>query len=419
MRSTLFPKRGVTELEGTLGSRFIGSNNILYTNGSEWRRHRTLANPAFKKAMPVKLFGEVGAATFKILDKQYPTTTFTVDLLNLTERMTLDIIGRSGFGFDFKAIEDEHGEWKVIYDKVIADTTQLIYYLFPFMDTKLRWLIPGRVAGHKRMEKFLGMLGDVIDHKRAILLENKHLGVDESERDLLTLMLEGELRGDGTLSKDEMIHDLAIFFVAGHDTSANAMSAAIYWLARHPSIQEKVRQEVNSVLCPDGPEPMYDILPTLEDTKRFVYLNQVIKETLRIIGSVTELVSPRISQDDVTLAGVFIPKGTQVTVNMYELHHNPNVWKDPHTFNPDRFESGGEADQNAGLGLTWTPFSHGTRQCVGMNFSIKEQLVLLAMMVRRYHFSLPKDSIHHNDYIMNNTLLVRPIDLQMEMTKRF
>ncbi|KAG0990355.1 hypothetical protein G6F27_014274 [Rhizopus arrhizus] len=85
-------------------------------------------------------------------------------------------------------------------------------------------------------------------------------------------------------------------------------------MARYPEIQEKARQEVNSILCPNG-EPNGGILPTIEDTKKLVYLNQIMKETMRISNPVLFLVSPREATQDFNLNGTFIPKGTQVNVS--------------------------------------------------------------------------------------------------------
>ena len=76
--------------------------------------------------------------------------------------------------------------------------------------------------------------------------------------------------------------------------------------------------------------------------------------------------------------GVVIPKGTQVFAEIYEIHHNPNVWKDPDTFNPERFAPGGEAEHNGSY--AWQPFITGPRQCIGMNFSLAEQRVFLSML---------------------------------------
>lgn len=124
-------------------------------------------------------------------------------------------------------------------------------------------------------------------------------------------------------------------------------------MAKHPEIQQKAREEVNRILCPGGTEPDADVLPTTAQTKEFVYLNQIIRETLRMNGSVVSLVTPRKATKDVMLDNKLIPEGTLVNVNIYDLHHNPAVWNDPETFNPDRFAKEAEAEQKAGGGMSW------------------------------------------------------------------
>ena len=93
---------------------------------------------------------------------------------------------------------------------------------------------------------------------------------------------------------------------------------------------------------------------------------------------------PRIATQDTELAGVFIPKDTRLSIDVYELHHNPNVWKNPDQFDPERFAPTGEMDQLSGSGLPWTPFSNGARSCIGMNFSLMGQRVLLSMLCKLF-----------------------------------
>lgn len=76
----------------------------------------------------------------------------------------------------------------------------------------------------------------------------------------------------------------------------------------------------------------------------------------------------RVTKEDTEIAGTFIPKGTRTTIDIYNLHHNPTVWKDPEIFRPERFAPGGEAEEHAGLGMSWLPFSNGARQCIGNVF---------------------------------------------------
>jgi cytochrome P450 len=91
---------------------------------------------------------------------------------------------------------------------------------------------------------------------------------------------------------------------------------------------------------------------------------------------------PRTATKDTELCGIFIPKGSTVTVNIYDLHHSEKLWKDPFVFDPERFAEDGEATQTAGEGISWVPFGNGSRQCIGMNFSLNEQRVLLSMLCK-------------------------------------
>ncbi|ORX55716.1 cytochrome P-450 cyp509A1 [Hesseltinella vesiculosa] len=418
MKTDLFPKVDMSGFDGTLFNRYVRKSNILLANGAEWKKHRKLANPAFHRSLPVKMFSSHAEHMTCVLQNQQPQQEFTVDIVKLMECVTLDSIGQAAFGFDFGATEDPFSRWKVIYDKVMNDMRSPVFGLLPILERKFLWLFPGRQKAHKTLDEFMAMFEEIIDHKRKTLCENKDQGIAESEKDLLTLMLESELRGEGNLTMDEFMGDIAIFFVAGHDTTANALAYAVYQMSLHPDIQEKARAEVNNVLCPGG-DIAEDITPTLEDIKKMDYLMCVIKETLRVNPSVISLVTPRITTEDVDLAGTFIPKNTKITVNIYELHHNPQVWKDADSFDPDRFLEGGEADKLAAQGIAWSPFANGARQCIGYNFSLVQQRVLLAHMLRRYEFSLPSDSPHRHELITNNSIITAPVNLKIIFKRRF
>lgn len=106
-----------------------------------------------------------------------------------------------------------------------------------------------------------------------------------------------------------------------------------------------------------------------------------MKETLRINGPASKVVS-RIATEDTTLSGTFIPKGTMLTVNIFDIQHSNTYWKDASKFNPDRFSENGEAARGSGDGNAWLPFGNGARQCIGMNFSLNEQRVLLSMLCK-------------------------------------
>ncbi|KAI8054841.1 cytochrome P450 [Thamnidium elegans] len=389
LKLELFPKIDLSaERSGTLNSKFTIGPNLPMINGAHWKAQRKVANPAFRRSMPVKLFGQLTQEMFKSMENK---------------------------GFDFKSIHNKDSEWVHRYARINEGLRDPIFFLFPYLDTNFRWLFPHRVETHKQTDIFLEMLDEVIKSKK-LDLENgvKNNALEENERDLLSLMLESGEEGNGILSNKELKSNLCAFFLAGHDTTANALSYAIHYLAENQGIQEKARQEAISIL---GDEPC-DILPTIEDTKKMTYINQIMKETLRINGPVARTL-PRVVQEDIFLSGTFVPKGTLLVVNMFGIQHSNKIWSDPDVFNPDRFSENGEGIRETGEGMAWVPFGNGARQCIGMNFSLNEQRVLLSMLLRKYRWSTPKDSPHKNGIISAGLNVQGPVDLDIAFQKLY
>ncbi|CAO3616485.1 unnamed protein product [Cunninghamella blakesleeana] len=410
-KSDIFPKADINVEKGTLRNMLLGSENIVFTHKEEvWRKHRMLLNAPFHKAMPVKLFADLTHKMFNVMDE---TIDQPIDATDIIERFTLDVIGKAGFDFDFHAITDVNSEWVMTYYAIRKSLQEPLFFIFPFLEKKLLWMFPERRRKHGLVKKFFKMLDDVIVHKRHAL--ESHKDIEEAEKDLLTLMLESELRGEGALSNDEIKSDLNIFFIAGHDTTANTLSSVIYYLSKYPDVQQRAREEVINVL---GDDPK-DIHPTSEQLKELVYLNQIIKETLRMNGPLITS-TPRITVQDTVVSGAFIPKHTPIVASIYDLHHNPNVWQNPEVFNPDRFQSGGEAELKDRKGLSWNAFGSGKRMCLGMNFSLAEQRVLLSSLLRKYEWSLPEDSIH-KDVLLTSGVggILTPAQLDICFKRRY
>ncbi|ORX55717.1 cytochrome P-450 cyp509A1 [Hesseltinella vesiculosa] len=401
------------ENRNTLLFKMFGGSNILFDSGDNWRRHRRLANPAFHKSLPVAKFGQTVSDMFSLLDNDHDRS-FSLNVENLIERWTLDIIGHVGFGFNFHAVADERSKYKVIYDKALDDAFNPLYLVFQILDTKLLALNPPRQRSFKNAQDFIDLIVQFVDERRQQVQKSIDGSIADTEKDLLTLMLEAEMRGEGSLTKEELVSDIIIFFVAGHDTSAASLSACLYFLAKHPEIQQKARDEANRILCPDG-NASKDALPTLADIKSMVYITQVIKETLRIHPPVFNLVSNRCLKEDLVLDGYPLEKETFVNVGILEMHHHPDFWDMPEEFNPDRFAP----DRPDAHNPAWMPFSDGTRQCIGLNLAMTEQVVLLSMLLRKYKVELPDNSIHRDQLIHLNTQLMRPKELDLNFTRLY
>lgn len=193
-----FPKADMLAgFEDTLGGRFVGGPNLAMLNGAHWKAQRVTANPAFRRSMPVKLFGRLTIDLFNAIDD-----TQVVDVKDLMERWTLDAIGNAGFGFDFKAISQKDNDWVNTYHTIIGGIWDPKFFLFPSLDTRLLWLFPKRQVLHKELNRFLIMLDKVILAKKTTQQENEYL--DENEKDLLSLLMESEAKGDGTMSDIEL-----------------------------------------------------------------------------------------------------------------------------------------------------------------------------------------------------------------------
>ncbi|KAF7726767.1 cytochrome P450-dit2 [Apophysomyces ossiformis] len=412
MRTDKFPKS--LGLLKTLGdnspfTRFFGFRNIAVTNGDEWKQQRKLMSPVFHRSMPVQLFGNVMTKVFRNID----ASDGTVAVPDLMQRLTLDVIGLSAFGFDFNALDEARSEWLTTYEVVREGIRSPIPLLIPRLDKYVHYFSSGRRRIMAAVDKLNGLLLDMAERKREQLIQNAMEQKEEHEKDLLTLLLEAERRGEGEASNEFLRSNLAIFFLAGHDTTANALSFCIYHLALYKDIQRKAREEVLKVL---GDEPI-DVFPSIQECKRMQYIDNIIKENLRVAGPASML-GPRVADEDVMLGDTLIPKGTPISIDIYNTHHNPAVWEDPDRFLPERFEEGGEYSKNTN-GLSWIPFSQGGRICIAMNFSLAEQRVSMAMLLRKYEWDIPEDSIHKNGIKLDHFQPVAPASLKINFRRRY
>ena len=213
-----------------------------------------------------------------------------------------------------------------------------------------------------------------------------------------------------------------IYLCIGHETTASATASTMYYLAKHPDMQERARQEVISVLG----DAQYDILPTHEQLRQMPILNNCIKETMRINPPTSGNLA-RIASCDTHIGQFFIPKGTRVTMELYCAHHLQKYWPEPYEFNPDRFNNNNEhKDNNENTTVNsnnlYIPFGYGPRACIGMNFSLAEQRVVQAMMLRKYTWELAPMSEHENGLKNQGSGgigLLGPDKLHLRLMKRY
>ncbi|ORX81411.1 cytochrome P450 [Basidiobolus meristosporus CBS 931.73] len=396
----LFPKRILSDmLPNSFWARYLG-RSILYSNGQEWKRHRKVTNPAFVGKWPTEVFGECAIQLIHAIEREifHPK-----DIHCLMQRLTLDALGKIGFGFNFNALLDPEGPYVTLYDKLTQAMEKITYMYIPPLDTPSN---PFRKPDFENVEAFEQLLLEVVKKR---MREFKTTGESKENKDILSSMISASMEeNDSNFSERDLLENLKVFFLAGHDTTANSLACVMYYLAKYPEAQAKAREQVLELLG----DSHYQA-PTYEQQEKMTYLTQVIKEVLRLCPSVAYL-PDRYTKETTTFGDFTIPPNIPVIVHIYGIHRNPAYWTNPDEFDPSRFEEGKVITPG-----TWMPFGGGVRQCVGMSFSMVEQRVVLSMLLRHFEWTLPEDSIHKDGLIASQkATLVSAVDLGIIFTER-
>jgi len=174
----------------------------------------------------------------------------------------------------------------------------------------------------------------------------------------------------------KILNNIFLFFLAGHETSASALTSAVHWLGQCPDIQREAYQEVKQVLGDTG-------VPSVDNIPQLQYIEAVVREALRM-NSTVPVLSQRIATSDTEIAGYHIPKGTVVSCNTVAGHYISKYWKDPKVFNPNRF-LGEERRKNMKIMMG---FSSGPRVCIGHKFAVMEMVITLSLVIQQFEWSL-------------------------------
>ncbi|KAJ9066372.1 hypothetical protein DSO57_1010116 [Entomophthora muscae] len=362
--------------------RTLGFTNIAISDGEDWRCHRRVASPAFKKALsPLAFTG----CTNKLVSLIKGSGGVPQDIHDLFRRLTLDILGRGLFSYDFKAIEKGRNSQDMqLYNDVMEAVFDPFYLLFP----RFEGLLPSRRESFAKSSQFRELLLGII-RKRKLELTTEH-------NDLLSSIIRASLE-EGTFSEDDVINDLGVFFVAGHDTTANTLTTTFFYLSKHQDIQEKARDEALQVLKGKHHSP------TCDELKAMPYIDCIIKESMRIVATSFQLL--RYSPNrQVLSSGVVIPKDTFISLNTWMAHHDPDMFPEPYKFRPERF-----ADPSGKQDSHWIPFGFGARMCIGKAFSLMEQRVVISTLLRNFVLKPGPASQKQTFPKLNSSGLIHPV----------
>lgn len=344
-----FPKSDrVTE-----GLRPLLGRSVFVTNSEEWLRQRRIIDPAFEGGRLKEAFPAIWAASEAAVARM---DLGEVELELAASNAAADVIFRTLFSIP---IEDRVAQ-AVFQEFRAYQRSAPILNLGAFLPLP-RWMPRLHRGATKRSARAIRGLIEGLTAARAVAISEGRAPDDLATKIMTTAdPVTGEQFGT-----EEMVDQVAIFFLAGHETSASALGWALYLLATHPEAQERVAAEAEAL------RPEFRVVGSLRFTR------DVFREALRLYPPVPMLVRETTRSEK--FRGRKVRRGAQVVISPWHLHRHERLWENPDAFDPDRWV--GEVPQGGYL-----PFSRGPRVCPGAGFAMLEGTLMLAHLVRAFRF---------------------------------
>ncbi|KZV98142.1 cytochrome P450 [Exidia glandulosa HHB12029] len=374
--------------------RLLGRSVIWVEDADEHSRMRRFMSPCFTAQQIRANTNEIASATRQFEQKlrDYVVSqngNATINLLDWTWKVTLDIIGQVGFSHDFRCGESEDGKAiaKAWHDQVNM-AMNFGGFVAPLLIRQFPWIVnlpveaiqaPGKV---KTIVKRLGK--EFIERQETV-----------NGTDLLSVLIRENSRvaRDEQDSTDQLLDHTCTFVMAGHETVAGALNYTLWELAKNPSIQDKLRAELQA----------FDGEPTYDDFQRpsLAYLDAVLKEILRLHGPSSHMEKVALKDDVIPFSlpvrgkdgklvtSIPIKAGQMIYIPSISAQRLSSVWGDGDVFRPERWLAPNELPPDSVLHKGWSKlfaFSQGARNCIGTRLAIYEYKVVLTTLIRNFVF---------------------------------
>jgi cytochrome P450 len=341
-------------------------NGMSTLNGARWKRQRSLANPSFSMGR-LATYGPVIERLCSDLIQRWSSPQGTVvDATTELKKVMFNIAMNTLFSANYAGRVDEI----VKHLEVLQDYA--VYRLWSLMPLPPSVPTPRNLRYRRSRRAIEQIVSDLIAHQRAA-------GVEDSDTLLASYIRACDDPECPDMTEQQLQEEVLNLFLANHDTTANSIAFTVYFLARHPEVVDRVRNELETVL--GGRDPSF------EDLENLPYLSAVYKESLRLYPP--SFAMSRTTACDVDYDGYHFPKGSNLLISQWTLHRDPDLWDQPDSFRPDRFLP----EQAAALDkFQYLPFGAGPRICIGVKMATSEACMMLARIVRHLDFTYPLDT---------------------------
>jgi cytochrome P450 len=340
-------------------AKVLLGEGLLTSEGDHHLRQRRLVQPAFYRDRLVSYAATMASCARATASRWQPGETR--DMAEEMARTTLAIVGQTLFSKDVEKDASDIGQ--ALTDVLGTFGTMTL----PFSGLIQRLPLP-KLRKAKRAQAFLDQtIYRMIAERRA---------TGEDRGDLLSmLLLTVDEEGSGGMSDTQVRDEALTLFLAGHETTANALTWTWYLLSQHPEAEEKMHAEIRYVL--DGSPPGYGDLIKLQ------YTEMVLAESMRLYPPAWAV--GRMVRRDTRIYNYAIPRDAICLMSPYVMHRNPRYYPDPDKFDPERFSPASRQDRPK---FAYFPFGGGPRVCIGERFAWMEGVLVLATIAQRWRFSL-------------------------------
>lgn len=346
--------RGLQRAKKLLGE------GLLTSEGEFHLRQRRLAQPAFHRQR-IASYGETMVTLAARLRDSWKDDA-PVDIDREMMRLTLAIAGKTLFNADVESDADDIGTALTAAFALFTRVT------LPFADLIEKLPLASNRRFHEARSKLDAVIYRMINEHRASGTDNGDL--------LSMLLLAQDTEGDGGRMTDEQLRDEAMtIFLAGHETTANALTWTWYLLSQHPEVEARMHEEIVQIL--DGRVAHAD------DASQLKYTEMVFAESMRLYPPAWTI--GRMALEDHEVGGATIPKGSLILMSQYVVHRDPRWFPDPERFDPLRWA---ESEKEKRPRFSYFPFGGGPRLCIGEGFAWLEGVLVLATIAQRWRFDL-------------------------------